>query len=325
MNTPYGIQIAQFGNTDVLHYVPLRLPSLAPQEICIKHISIGLNFIDIYHRSGLYPIALPGILGAEAVGEIKELGTQVRNLKVGDIVGYCSAGLGAYTTHHHVAANRVFAIPDSIPASKAAACLLKGLTCEYLIRRCFPVETGQTVLFHAIAGGVGLIACQWLKQLGITVIGTTSTADKADIARANGCDHVIRYDYEDVATRVKEITDGVGVPVVFDGVGQSTFNASLDSLQPRGVLVSFGNASGAVGSITPGTLAAKGSLYLTRPTLGHYVATSQELRTSAADFFAAVDNGLKLHCNTHYALKDAAQAHRDLEARKIIGQAVLLP
>lgn len=325
MTQSYAWGISKFGDYRVLEKTSLNLSSLSAQEIRIKHISIGLNYIDTYHRSGLYPVELPAILGSEAVGVVEEVGTEVSGFQCGDIVGYCSAGIGAYASHRHVNANCVFPIPDSIPAEKAAACLLKGLTTEYLIRRTFRVEAGQTVLFHAIAGGVGMIACQWLKQLGVTVIGTTSTAEKADIAKQNGCDHVILYDHEDVVSRVHEITQGRGVPVVFDGVGQSTFASSLDCLQPRGMMVSFGNASGAVDPVAPSVLATRGSLFLTRPTLGHYVATTQDLRSAANDFFATVEKGLKIHCNTQYALADVAKAHQDLEARKIVGQAVLLP
>ncbi len=325
MTQPYSMRIAQHGGSDVFEQIPLELTTPQPNEVRIKHISIGLNFIDTYHRSGLYPVPLPAILGAEAVGTVDAIGADVDHLKLGDIVGYYNTGLGGYATHNTLSADRVFVIPSFIPATKAAAILLKGLTCEYLIKRCFPVQTGQTVLVHAIAGGVGLIACQWLKQLGATVIGTTSTTQKAEIATAHGCDHIIRYDHEDIAQRVMDFTDGAGVPVVFDGVGKSTFEASLDCLQPRGTMVSFGNASGAVDAIAPAILATKGSLYLTRPTLGHYIATPEELQQSADALFTAIQNGVRIDCDTEFNLTDVAHAHETLQARKIIGQAILRP
>ena len=323
--SPYGIFVEEYGGPDVLQVRSLELTPLAPGEVRLRQTAVGLNFIDIYHRSGLYPIALPGVIGSEAIGEVEAVGADVTDIRLGQTVGYCSAGVGAYASHRQVAADRVFPLPEGLPQPDIGGCLLKGLTVEYLIRRLYRVEPGQTVLFHAIAGGVGLIALQWLKQLGVTVIGTTSTAGKAEIARSYGCDYLIRYDQEDVVARVGDLTDGQGVPVVFDGVGAATFEASLDCLQPRGTMVSFGNASGAVPPVAPAVLASKGSLFLTRPTLGHYVARRDELRQAAADFFDAVAGGITLHCQHQYPLKNAAQAHRDLAGRKIIGQAVLIP
>ncbi len=325
MSQPYAMRISHHGDTNVFEKVSLPSKPPQPNEIRIKHISIGLNYIDTYHRSGLYPVPLPAVLGAEATGIIEECGQDVQHLKEGDIVGYYTATLGGYASHNTIKAAQAFLIPENVSAQKAAAILLKGMTCEYLIKRCFPVQKGQTVLFHAIAGGVGLIACQWLKQLGATVIGTTSNTQKAEIAQRYGCDHVIRYDQEDFVQRVQDITNGKGVPVVFDGVGQATFEASIDCLQPRGTMVSFGNASGAVDVMSPGLLASKGSLYLTRPTLGHYIATPKELQQSSSALFNALADGIEIHCNTEFSLKDVAQAHKTLESRAIIGQAVLRP
>ena len=325
MSNTYAMGIEAFGDAHVIKKMACDNSAPGPHQIRIKHISIGLNFIDTYHRSGFYPIELPSVLGLEAVGIIEAVGDQVTEWSIGQCVGYCTAGLGAYASHRNVDAAQVFTIPDNIVPEIAASCLLKGLTCEYLIRRIYPVQAHDTVLFHAIAGGVGLLACQWLKKLGAKVIGTVSNAEKAEIAQENGCDHIIRYDQQDFVTAVKEITDGKGVPVVFDGVGKTTFAGSLDCLQPRGMMVSFGNASGAVEPFSPGLLASKGSLFFTRPTLGHYVSNREELRQSAQDFFDALSTGVNIHCNTEFALHDAAYAHQQLEGRHIIGQAVLKP
>lgn len=306
-----------------MRYERVELPPLQDNEVLIRVQAAGLNYIDVYHRTGLYPLPLPTTLGLEGAGVVEQAGSAVTNVSVGDRVGYCAAGIGAYATYRIAAAERLVRLPSEISAETAAALLLKGLTAEYLIRRIYPVRAGETVLFHAIAGGVGMIACQWLKQLGATVIGTVGSEEKAEQARALGCDHTILYQQEDVAARVREITCGAGVPVVFDSVGRATFQSSLQSLAPRGLFVSFGNASGAVEDFSPRLLAEHGSLFFTRPTLMHYCASAQELQTAAEALFFAVHSGLQVNINQRYALVDAAQAHRDLEARKTTGSTIL--
>jgi NADPH2:quinone reductase len=284
-----------------------------------------LNFIDCYHRSGLYPLELPSGIGMEGAGVVEAVGPGVVALKPGDRVAYAS-GLGSYAEARLMPADRVVPTPDGIEDRQAAAMMLKGMTVEYLIRRTYPIQAGETVLFHAAAGGVGLIFCQWAKHLGATVIGTAGSEEKAEIARAHGCDHTILYNEEDFPARVRELTDGKGVPVVYDGVGKSTFTSSLDCLQPRGMMVSFGNASGAVPPFNLGLLSQGGSLYITRPTLMSYTASHEDLLESANALFDVVKSGaVTLEINQTYPLAEAAQAHRDLEARKTTGSTVLLP
>jgi NADPH2:quinone reductase len=322
----HAIRIHETGGPEKLRWEEVEVGEPGPGEVLLRHTAVGLNYIDTYHRGGLYPVSLPSGLGLEAAGVVEKLGSGVSGLKIGDRVAYCSGPIGAYSECRLYPADRVVKLPDGIDDRTAAAMMLQGLTVEYLTRRTFSVKPGQTVLLHAAAGGIGLIACQWLKHIGATVIGTAGGPEKAAIATAHGCDHVIDYRKEDVAKRVRELTDGKGVPVVYDGVGKDTFQASLDSLARRGMFVSFGNASGPVPAFEPGVLAAKGSLYLTRPTLAAYVGTRQELVAAADALFDVVLKGaVKIRVNQTYSLKDAAQAQRDLEGRKTTGSTVLLP
>lgn len=319
------IQIEGFGGPDVMSYVDTPEPTPKQGEIVVKHDAIGLNYIDTYHRSGLYQIPLPSGIGLEAAGIIVEVGEGVSDLSVGDRIAYCTGPIGAYSELHAVSADRAVKLPDHVSSEVAAATMLKGLTVQYLIRQIHRVKSGDTVLFHAAAGGVGLIACQWLKHLGATVIGTVGSEAKADAAHAAGCDHIIYYDREDIAAKVLEFTDGAKVPVVFDGVGGSTWEASLDSLQRRGLMVSFGNASGPVTDVNLGILAAKGSLFVTRPTLFDYTATREALTAAADDLFNVLNGPVNVSINAEYALADVVQAHKDLEARKTTGSTILRP
>jgi len=323
----HAIHLHAHGGPEVLTWAPVRVPEPGPGEVRLRHTAVGLNYIDVYHRTGLYPVpALPAMIGMEAAGVVEVLGPDVADLAPGDRVAYASPPLGAYAEARVMPADRLVKLPDTIADETAAAMMLQGMTVEYLIRRTYPVQAGETVLVHAAAGGVGLIACQWLKALGATVIGTVGSDAKAELARAHGCDHTIRYDREDIARRVGEITDNAGVPVVYDGVGKATVMASLDSLRPRGLLVLFGNASGPVDGFDTGLLAQKGSLYLTRPTLMTYTAGRDALVQSAEALFDVVRRGeVRIEINQRYPLKDAAQAHRDLEGRKTTGSTVLLP
>ena len=301
--------------------VPLAKPKSG--EILINQSHIGLNYIDVYHRSGLYPLPMPHGIGMEAAGTVEAVGRNVKGLRVGDQVAYASGPPGSYAEMRVMPADRVVKLPAWISNEQAAAMMLQGMTTEYLIRRTYKVKRGETVLFHAAAGGVGLIACQWLKQLGATVIGTVGSPAKAKLAKAHGCDHVINYNKQDFVKRVKSITKGAGVPVVYDSVGKSTYEGSLDCLSPLGTFVSFGNASGPIPPVDGGMLSQKGSLFFTRPTLMTYTATSSDLAASARALFGAVKKGIKIEVNQRYALKDAKQAHIDLEARKTTGSTVL--
>lgn len=321
-----AIRFEKTGGPEVLRLADIDLPQPGPGFIRVRHKAIGVNFIDTYHRSGLYPVALPSGLGLEAAGTVEAIGEGVTRFKAGDRVAYCTGPVGAYAEANNVAAGRAVALPAGIDFAAAAAGLLKGMTAQYLLKRTYSLKAGETILVHAAAGGVGLILCQWAKALGAHVLGTAGSQEKAAIARKHGCDEVILYRTEDVAKRVKELTGGIGVPVVYDGVGKSTFIASLDSLRPRGLLVSFGNASGPVTGIDLGTLAAKGSLYVTRPTLFHYTATTEELDDTAGDFFAALSGGMvRIEIGRQYGLAQAAQAHKDLEGRETVGASILLP
>ena len=321
-----AIRIHQPGGPDAMRYEDVDVPDPAEGQAKLRQAAIGLNYIDVYHRTGLYPLELPSGIGLEGAGIVEAVGPGVSDLAPGDRVAYASPPIGAYSSERLIPADRLVKVPDSIDERTAAAMMLQGMTVEYLIRRTFKVEPGMTVLFHAAAGGVGLIACQWLKHLGATVIGTVGSEAKADLARAHGCDHPILYNTEDVAARVREITGGAGVPVVYDSVGKTTFEASLNSLAPRGMVVSFGNASGPVAPFEPGILAQKGSLYFTRPTLMTYNADRADLVASANALFDVVGSGaVKIEVNQEYPLAEAAQAHRDLEARKTTGSTILLP
>lgn len=320
-----AIRIEQTGGPDVLQWQEVDVGEPGTGEVLLRQTAIGLNYIDVYHRSGLYPAPVPGVIGFEGAAEVERVGPGVTDLAAGDRVAYASAPLGAYATRRVFPAERLVRIPDGVADQQAAAMMLKGMTAEYLIRRTFPVQPGQWVLFHAAAGGVGLIACQWLAHLGARVIGTAS-GEKVTLARAHGCEHVIEARGEPIAERVRALTGGDGVAVVYDGVGRDTFLASLDSLARRGMLVSFGNASGPVPAFEPALLAQRGSLFFTRPSLMDYTATTAELRASAAALFEVVRAGaVTIRVNQTYALRDAAQAHRDLESRRTTGSTVLLP
>jgi NADPH2:quinone reductase len=292
----------------------------------VRQTAIGLNYIDTYYRSGLYAVPLPSGIGIEAAGVVEELGEGVTNLEAGDRIAYGVGALGAYAEMRNLPANRVTKLPAGISDETAAGMMLKGMTVRYLLRATYKVQPGETILLHAAAGGVGLILSQWAKAIGATVIGTVGSDEKVKVARAHGCDHVINYATENTVARVKEITGGKGVPVVYDGVGQSTLKTSLHCLKPSGLLVSFGNASGPVKALDLGLLAARGSLYVTRPTLMTYTASDEELKETADDLVAMVGSGkVKIPVNQRYALADVVQAHRDLEGRKTTGTTILLP
>lgn len=319
-------QITRHGGPDVIEWIEGDLPSPGPGEVLIAHEAVGLNFIDTYHRRGIYPIPLPSGLGLEAAGRIVALGDGVTGHREGDRIAYIGPGLGAYATHRVMPASALFPLPDHVSCELAAAALIKAFTVEALVERCAHVKAGDTVLVHAAAGGVGLLMVQWLAHLGVEVIGTVSSDAKAELAHKAGAAHIIRYDHEPVASRVRELTLGKGVPVVFDGVGMATWEASLDSLCPRGLLVSFGNAGGAVEGIGLGTLAAKGSLFVTRPTIFHYYATPEERDLGTRRVYDLLAQGvLTVTIGQRYPLLEAAQAHRDFEARVTTGSGVLVP
>lgn len=319
------MRFQKFGGPEVLEMVDVDVPPPAAGEVRIRHTAIGLNYIDIYQRSGLYPVPLPSGLGSEAVGIIEAMGAGVTSFSMGDRVAYGTGALGAYAEVRNYPANRLVKLPDVISDETAAGMMLKGMTVRYLLRSSYVVKAGDTILLHAAAGGVGLILSQWAKSLGATVIGTVGSDAKMQTALDHGCAHVINSSTENVVARARELTGGKGVPVVYDGVGQATLMTSLDCLAPRGMLVSFGNASGPVSALNLGLLAARGSLYVTRPTLGSYIATAAEFKETTQDLLEIVKSGkVKIQVNQRYALKDAAQAHRDLEARKTTGVTVLV-
>ncbi|MBM3541558.1 MAG: quinone oxidoreductase [Alphaproteobacteria bacterium] len=322
-----ALRIHKTGGPEVFVWEDVTVDKPGEGQVLLRQTAIGLNYIDVYHRSGLYPIAaFPAVVGMEGAGIVASVGPSVADLKVGDRVAYASPPLGAYAEQRLMPADRLVKLPAAITERQAAAMMLQGMTVEYLLRRTYPVARGETILVHAAAGGVGLIMCQWAKYLGATVIGTVGSDEKAALARAHGCDHPIVYTRESFAQRVKDITGGKGLPVVYDSIGKDTFEASLDCLRPRGLMVSFGNASGPVPPFSLATLGQKGSLFLTRPSLMAYTATREELVASAAALFEVVAKGaVKIEVRQTYALKDAAQAHRDLEARKTTGSTVLLP
>jgi NADPH2:quinone reductase len=320
-----AIQAREAGGPEVLEPVDVKKPTAGPGQVLVHNAAIGLNYIDTYQRSGLYPIRFPAVLGQEAAGVVDAVGEGVTRFKVGDRVAY-SGQLGAYAQYQVVAAERAVALPDAVSFETAAASLLKGMTAEFLVLRCYPVQAGQTVLVHAAAGGVGTLLVQWLKALGAEVIGTVGSDAKAALARRLGCDQVIFYRHEDVAARVREITGGAGVPVAYDSVGRDTFEATLKSLARRGTFVSFGNASGAVPAFEPLRLSRGGSLYLTRPTLFDYISTTAELDESASQLFAMIGSGkLEVEIGQRFKLADARRAHEALESRDTIGASVLLP
>ena len=319
--TPHAIRIHEHGGPDVMRWEEIATPEPGPREALIRHTAVGLNFIDVYQRKGGYKLDLPSSFGMEGAGIVEAVGPGVTTVKPGDRVAYVMGPPGAYSEVRAYPAERLVPLPDDITDEQAAGMMLKGLTASYLLRRTYRVKAGDTVLFHAAAGGVGLIACQWLKQLGATVIGTVGSGDKAEIARAHGCDHPINYAREDFAARVLEITNGDGVPVVYDGVGAATYEGSLKSLARFGVFVSFGAASGPAPAV-PGTALAGRALYFTRPGLAPHTATRELLLDAAEALFDAVRNGVKIEINQHYALKDAAEAHRALEARETTGSTI---
>jgi NADPH2:quinone reductase len=322
----HAIRIHETGGPDVLRWEPVDTGDPGPGEVLLRQTACGLNFIDVYQRSGLYPPGpLPAVLGMEAAGVVEALGPGIEGLAVGDRVAYPMVQ-GGYAQVRVIAADKLVQLPETISDRQAAAVMLKGLTAQYLLFRSYAVQPGDPILVYAAAGGVGSLLCQWAKHLGAVVIGCVGSDAKAERARANGCDHVILYRDEDIAVRVREITAGAGVAAAYDSVGKATFAASLDSLRPFGVLVSYGNASGPVEPFSPGILAQKGSLYLTRPTLATHVATRELLDDGVAHLFGAIADG-KLHVQIEqtYDLADAAQAHRDLEARRTVGTSLLLP
>jgi NADPH2:quinone reductase len=323
----HAIRIHEHGGPEAMKWEEIPTPSPGPGEALVRHAAVGLNYIDVYFRTGLYkPPSLPCVIGMEGAGTVEAVGEGVTVVAPGDRVAYATAPIGAYAEARTIKADRLVKLPDDISFEQAAAMMLQGMTAEYLLRRTFPVKPGQTILIHAAAGGVGLIMCQWAKHLGATVIGTVGSDAKAELARAHGCDHPIVYTREDFQARVKEITGGKMLPVVYDSVGRETFMKSLDCLAPLGMMVVFGNASGAVPPFDVGILAAKGSLFLTRPTLATYTAKRDDLVASAEALFDVVRKGaVKIEVNQRFALKDAADAHRALEARQTTGSTVLLP
>jgi NADPH2:quinone reductase len=323
---PHAVRLHQTGAPDVLRWEEVEDGESGPGQARVRHTAVGVNFIDTYHRSGLYPLPLPTGVGSEGAGVVEAVGPGVTAVRPGDRVAYAGGPPGSYAEVRVMPADRLVKVPDGITDQQAAAMMLKGMTVQYLIRRTHRVKAGETVLFHAAAGGVGLIACQWLKALGATVIGTVGSEEKAELAKAHGCDHVIVYTREDFPKRVRELTGGAGVPVVYDSVGKSTFPASLDCLHPLGLFVSFGNASGPVPAFELSLLTQKGSLYATRPTLATYTATRADLEATAQELFEVVRSGaVKVAVNHTYPLKDAVQVHRDLEGRKTTGSVVMLP
>ena len=322
---PKAIQIDKPGPASALKWREVTIGKPKAGEVRLRHTAVGLNYIDVYHRSGLYALPLPLTLGMEAAGVVEALGRGVTDLKVGDRVAYATM-LGSYSEARLIPADRVIKIPKEIGDETAAAMMLQGMTVRFLLRETYKLKKGDTILIHAAAGGVGLILCQWAKHLGATVIGTVGSKQKADLAAAHGCDHPINYSRENFVDRVKKITKGEGLLVVYDSVGKDTFPGSLDCLAHRGLFVSFGSSSGPIPPFNIGILAAKGSLYMTRPSLPNYTAARKDLVATANDLIRMVKSGaIKIEVNQTYALKDAAKAHRDLEARKTTGSTVLMP
>src|SRR5712691_8501703 len=319
-----AIRIHAPGGPEALRWEEIELAAPGHGEALVRHTAVGVNYIDVYHRTGLYPVpGPPTVIGVEAAGVVDAIGPGVTAVAAGERVAYAAGPLGAYAERNLVPAERLVRLPASISDEQAAAMMLKGLTAQYLIRQTYRVKAGDTILFHAAAGGVGLIACQWAKHLGATVIGTVGDDEKAALAKKNGCDHAINYRKEDFVARVAEITGGKKCPVVYDSVGKDTFYKSLDCIAPLGLMASFGQSSGAIGAVDIGILAGKGSLFVTRPTLNTYTASREDLLTASGELFEIVQKGaVKLSINQTYALRDAAQAHRDLQARKTTGSTV---
>jgi len=323
---PNAIRFHKNGGPEVLQWENVEVGEPGAGEARVRHTAIGVNYIDTYHRSGLYKLALPSGLGTEGAGIVEAIGPGVTDVRPGDRVAYSGGPLGAYSEVRVMPADRLVKLPEGVSDKVAATLMLKGLTVQYLFRQTFPLKGGETILFHAAAGGIGLIACQWARALGVTMIGTVGSDEKAALAKTNGCTHTIVYTRENFVERVKQLTGGKGVPVVYDGVGKDTFPASLDCLSPRGMFVSFGNASGPIAAFDILLLSQKGSLYATRPTLATYTASRAAMLKMSEEMFSLVLGGkLVNEARQTYALKDAAQAHRDLESRKTTGATILLP
>jgi NADPH2:quinone reductase len=321
-----AIRYARTGGPEVLEYVDVEVGEPGPGEARVRNHAIGLNFIDVYFRNGLYPAPLPGGLGHEAAGVVEAVGEGVQHVKPGDRVAYAARPNGAYSDLRVMPADILVKLPDAIDFETGAAMMLQGLTVQYLFRRTYPLKAGDTILFHAAAGGVGLIACQWARAMGVNLIGTVGSNEKAALAKSHGAAHVINYNLEDVVQRVLDITNGAKVPVVYDSVGKDTFSRSLDCLQPLGLMVSFGNSSGAVPPFALSELVSRGSLYITRPTLATYAARREDLEAMAADLFQMVTSGqVKIEIHQRFPLADAAQAHAALESRRTTGKTILLP
>ena len=321
-----AIKIEKNGSPEVMKIEEITLGKPGNDEVLIKHVAIGLNYIDNYHRSGLYPLKLPTGIGLEASGIIKEVGPNVSNFSVGDKVAYSAIPLGAYSTHRIFPTKNLVKVPDGIDLNLAATLMTKGLTTFYLLHKTYAVSSGETILFHAAAGGVGQIFCQWAKSLGCKVIGTVGSDEKINLAKKNGCDEVINYSKEDFAKKVMELTDGKGLPVVYDGVGKSTFEKSLECLKTRGMMVSFGNASGALNPIDVTKMLQPKGLFFVRPSMGQYLSTNEELNEASKMLFEKISSGkVKIDIFKKYKLDDVVQAHIDLESRKITGAAVIIP
>ena len=322
---PKAIRIFKTGGPEVMEYVDVEVGEPGPGEARVRQAACGLNYVDVYYRTGMYPQPLPAGLGVEGAGVVEAVGDGVSHLKPGDRVAYAGRP-GAYAELRTMPASVLVKLPDAISFDTAAAMMLQGLTVQYLFRRTYPLRGGETILFHAAAGGVGLIACQWAKALGVTMIGTVGSDQKAALAKAHGCAHVINYNKENFVERVKEITGGKGVPVVYDSIGKDTFIGSLDCLSPLGMMVSFGSASGPVAPFGLSELASRGSLFITRPSVFTHIAKREDLDAMATDLFGMVESGkVKIDINQRYALKDVGQAHRDLESRKTTGSTILIP
>jgi len=320
------VKIEKTGGPEVLKFETIKLSKPDPEEVLIEHKAIGLNFIDTYHRSGLYPLKLPSGIGGEGSGIIKEVGSKVKYFSVGDSIAYAGAPLGSYSSERNYPTKNLVKIPDGVNFDVAATLMTKGLTTYYLLHKTYPVSANETILFHAAAGGVGQIFCQWAKSLGCKVIGTVGSEEKINIAKKNGCDFVINYSKEDFPKKVLEITKGKGVPVVYDGVGKNTFAGSIECLKTRGMMVSFGNSSGPVENIDVGKMIQPKGLYFTRPSMGQYFGTKDEIREGADKLFGKIKLGkVKVEIFKKYKLEDAVQAHKDLEARKIIGPSIIIP
>ncbi|MFS2004654.1 quinone oxidoreductase family protein [Duganella sp. CT11-25] len=321
-----AIRMSRVGGPEVMELVDVELGPPGPGEAQVRHHAIGLNFIDVYFRTGLYPQPLPGALGMEGAGVVEAIGEGVTEVQVGDRVAYAGRPIGAYAEARNMPASQLLVLPEKVGFDTAAAMMLQGLTVQYLFHRTVPLKAGDTILFHAAAGGVGLIACQWAKVMGVTLIGTVGSEEKAALATENGAHHVINYNKENFTERVKEITGGKGVSAVYDSIGKDTFIGSLDCLKPLGTMVSFGNASGPVPPFSLSELANRGSLFITRPSMMAYMSTREELEASAKSLFGVVSSGeVKIDIRQRYALADVAQAHIDLEARKTTGSSILLP